>query len=179
MAYLPKIRSPFLILKKVFSTYLTPPPYPLPICASVSVTEYASMYLNIHEYPWKCLNKLFWLCQGSAYAWSSYMFDKILKLLWVLNNQGYWIWDRCVFHHYAKFRMPYFGSIRLNNAYVCLDMFKYPSLCLSMAEYCWTFLNIPENPWINRSDYARILNMSQYSHSNIIIVTNVIMLEFL
>ena len=43
-------------------------------------------------------------------------------------------------------------------------------------------LNMPEKAWINCSDYARVLNMLQYSYNNIIIiinVTNVIMLEFL
>ena len=111
--------------------------------------------------------------------WSSYMFEKLLKMLWVLNNQGFWIWHGCVFKRYAEFRMSYYGSTCLNNAYVYLNMSKCPSVCLSMAEYCWIFLNIPENPWINCSDYARVLNMPQYSYNNIIIVTNVIMLEFL
>ena len=64
-------------------------------------------------------------------------------------------------------------------------------------------LNMPENAWINYArvlsvfsdliildiwqgfeyasgiKYARVLNMLRYSYSNIIIVTNVILLEFL
>ena len=37
-----------------------------------------------------------------------------------------------------------------------------------------------ENTWINRSDYARVLNMRRYSYDDIlIIVTNSIILEFL
>ena len=30
-------------------------------CAVVSAAEYASISLNMPKYPWKCLNKLFWL----------------------------------------------------------------------------------------------------------------------
>ena len=49
-----------------------------------------------------------------------------------------------------------------------------------MTEYCWAFLTVPENAEINRSEYAKILNMPQYNNNNIvIIVTNVIILEFL
>ena len=48
-------------------------------------------------------------------------------------------------------------------------------------------LNIPSNAWKNSFDYAKILNMLQYSYNNIIIiiiiiiiiVTNAIILEFL
>ena len=53
-------------------------------CALVSVAEYVSIFLNISKCPWKWLNKLFWPCQGSEYAWSSYIFDKLL-IPWVLN----------------------------------------------------------------------------------------------
>ena len=41
--------------------------------------EYALMFLNMPEHGWVllnvsiCLNKLFWLCQGSQYASSSYL----------------------------------------------------------------------------------------------------------
>ena len=39
---------------------------------------------------------------------------------------------------------------------------------------------MPENASINRFEYVRALNIfSQYSYNNIIIVTNVIILEFL
>ena len=49
-----------------------------------------------------------------------------------------------------------------------------------MTEYCWIFLTVPENAEINCSEYAKILNMPQYNNKNIvIIVTNVIVLEFL
>ena len=75
---------------------------PLPLsCAPVSVTEYASVSLNIPKYPWKYLNKLFWLCQGSEYAWSSYIFDRLLKMPPVLNKPGFWIWHSCICKGYA------------------------------------------------------------------------------
>ena len=55
---------------------------PLPqVAPPVSLSEYASISLNISECPWKCLNKLFWLWQGSEYAWSSYMFNRLLYRL--------------------------------------------------------------------------------------------------
>ena len=62
-------------------------------CALVSVAEYASISVNMPKYPWKCLNKLFWLCQGSEYAWSSYMLDRLLKIPWVLNKPVFWIFS--------------------------------------------------------------------------------------
>ena len=49
-----------------------------------------------------------------------------------------------------------------------------------MGQSCWIFLNVPENAWINYSDYAKFLSMPRYRYNNIIIiVTNVITLEFL
>ena len=54
-------------------------------CAFVSEVEYASISLNIPKHPWKCLNKLFWLCQGSEYAWSFGMFSRLLTMPRVLN----------------------------------------------------------------------------------------------
>ena len=51
---------------------------------------------------------------------------------------------------------------------------------LNMCQYPWIYLNILENAWINCSDYTSLLNMPQCSCNNIIIiVTNVIILEFL
>ena len=38
---------------------------------------------------------------------------------------------------------------------------------------------MPENSWINCPDYARVLNMPQNNYNIVIIVTNVIILEFL
>ena len=51
-----------------------------PSCMPLSVAEYASISQNILQYPWKCLNKLCWACQDSEYAWSPYIFDRLLKM---------------------------------------------------------------------------------------------------
>ena len=60
----------------------------LPSSAHESVAEFPSISLNIPKHPWKRSNKQFWLCQDSKYAWSFYMFDRILKMPQVLKNQG-------------------------------------------------------------------------------------------
>ena len=77
------------------------PPFPPPSCAPVSVAEYASISLNMPKYPWKCLNKLIGLCQVSEYAWSSYIFYRVLKMPQVLDNPGFWIWHGCICKGYA------------------------------------------------------------------------------
>ena len=117
---------------------------PLPSsCVPVSVAEYALISLNMPKYPWRCLNKLFWLYRSSGYAWSSYMFDRFLKLSWVLNKPGFWTWHNCMCNSYAKSRirlimvlyasiMPEYASVRLSA----------PSIYLNIAEYYWIFLNI-------------------------------------
>ena len=90
----------------------------LPSSTHKSVTEFASVSLNISKYPWKCLNKLFWLCQGSKRAWSSYMFDRILKMPQFLNKPGFWIRMARLYMQGLR-RVPNIfdkGSICLNNA---------------------------------------------------------------
>ena len=87
--------------------------------AAVIVAEYASISLNIPNYPWKCLNKLFWLYQGSGYVWSSYMFNRLLKMPQVLHVPGFWIWHSCICKGYAEFD---YTSICLNNPWICLIM---------------------------------------------------------
>ena len=95
-----------------------------PNCTSVSdVGEYASISLNMPKYPWKCLNKLFWLC--CKYAWLSYMFDRLLKMPWVQNNEGLWTWHSCS----CLFRK-------------CQIMAPYASV---MPEYALIFHNMPEH----------------------------------
>ena len=116
----------------------------LPSYAPVSVAEYALLFLNMPKYPWKCLNKLFWLCQGSEYAWSSYMFDWLLKMPPVLCKLGFWIWHGCTCKRYAEFQMSDYGSIHLNNSWICLNMPYCPSICLNMTDYCWMSLKMPE-----------------------------------
>ena len=59
------------------------------------VAAYASISLYTPKYPWKCMNKLLWLCQASEYVWSSYIFDRLLEMPQVLNMPGFWIWHAC------------------------------------------------------------------------------------
>ena len=49
-------------------------------------------------------------------------------------------------------------------------------MSLNMPERDWILLNVPEYASKNCSDYARILNMSQYSYNNIIIVIIIIII---
>ena len=103
----------------VASPFLTSSPHE-------SVASFPSISLNIPKYPWKCLNKQFWLCQGSKYAWLSYMFDKILKVSLVLNKPGFWIWHICICKGYLEFR------IFLIMAPYASIMAKYVSICLNV-----------------------------------------------
>ena len=48
-----------------------------------------------------------------------------------------------------------------------------------LKEYEYEEKNMPENTWINYSDYATDLSMPWYSYNNIIILINVTILEFL
>ena len=51
---------------------------------------------------------------------------------------------------------------------------------LNMPEHGRIFLNVAENTWTNCSDYSSFFTMLWYSYNNIIvIVTNVVILEFL
>ena len=45
------------------------------------------------------------MCQGSKYAQSSYMFDKILKMSQVLKKQGCRIWHGCLWKGDIDFRI--------------------------------------------------------------------------
>ena len=164
--FFPKIRSFFLIFQErageTTPTHPPPPPpylHPSPSCAPVSVAEYASVSLNITKYPCKCLIKLFWLCLGSEYARSSYMFERLLKMPLVLNVTVFWIWQVCICKCYIEFwiclNMAQYASI------TCLNMPRYASMFLNMPDHDWILLNVPEYAWINCSDYARVLNMPQ------------------
>ena len=87
-AFLSKVRTLFWFSKKAGEASC-------PLLSSnvlVSLVEFVSISLNIPKYIRKCCNKLFWLSQGSEYAWSSYMFEKLLKITPVLNKPGFWIW---------------------------------------------------------------------------------------
>ena len=97
-------------------------------CMPVSVAENVSISLTLPKYPWKWLNKLFWLCQSSKYTFSSYMFGRCLKMPPVLNKSGFWIWHGCICKGYAEFL-------------ICLIMTSYASI---MPEYASLCLNVPQ-----------------------------------
>ena len=85
------------------------------------------LWMNMHQYLWIFLNILenAWimfrtLCrhfqgylgifrdinayyQGSEYAWSSYMFDRILKIPRVLNVSEFWTWHGYICKGYTEF----------------------------------------------------------------------------
>ena len=85
------------------------------LLSPVSVDEYASIFLNISKHSLKWLNKLFWLCQDSEYTWSSYLFNKLLKIPRFLNMPEFWIWHGCICQCYTEF-------------WICLNMAQYVSI---------------------------------------------------
>ena len=122
---------------------------PLPSsCALVNVTEYTSVSLNMPKYPWKCLNKLFSLCQCSKYAWTSYMFERLLKMPRVPNKPRFWICHGCLRKGYADFPicliMALYASIMPENAAICLNVPQYTWKWLNIAKYRWICLKMPE-----------------------------------
>ena len=85
------------------------------------------------------------MCQGSKYAWSSNMFDRILKMSQVLKKQGFWIWHDCLCKGYIDFRifliMAPYNSI----------MPKYVSIYLNTADCPWLGQKMPEWTVLTRS----------------------------
>ena len=138
-----KIRTHFLIFKKARGGLVFPPSY-----APVNVAEYTSITPNIPKYPWKSLKNLFWIWYGSEYTWSSYMFGRLLKMPWVTNKPGFLTWHGYICKGYAEFQ-------------ICLIMAPYASImsghasiCLSVSQYAWTWLNTAEYPkiWMKMSE---------------------------
>ena len=58
---------------------------------SLDMHKHDWILLNVPEYAWKFLNKLYWLCKGSQYASSSEMFDKVFNVPQALNMTWFWI----------------------------------------------------------------------------------------
>ena len=149
-AFLSKIRTHFSISKRIGEAS------PLTLVARLWV------WLTMHQYPGLCLNVLenAWInCSG--YIGALNMYDHHLTCLtgfW--KCLGFWLWHGCI-------RVTQ-GSICLNNAWICRNI----------HQYVWTPLNMPENAWMNSSDYARVLSILLYIN-NISILATVIILEFL
>ena len=92
-----------------------------PSCKPVHVAEYTIISVNIPKYPWKCLNNLFWLCQSPEYAWSFYMFNRLLKMPQAVNVAGLWIWQDCA----RIMQESEYSSMCLYNAWTCLILLHY------------------------------------------------------
>ena len=137
------------------------------------------------------------------------MFDRCLsRMPRVLNMAGFWIWHVRIWKAYTEFRiclnMAQYASMIHENARKCFYMSYSRWICLNMDGYCGMLWICLKNAWINCSDYVkvlnmplhlrsltgfwvasdleytRVLNMLQYSYNNmIIIITNVIILDFL
>ena len=104
-----------------------------PTCASVA--EYASISLNIPEYPWKCLSKLFWLCLIIIHVQQA--FEDALG-----SKFGFWIWHGCIHKGLDRvLNMSKYGSFPS-------VIPEYTSICIIVPQYVWTWLNIAECPWI-------------------------------
>ena len=131
------------------------------------------------KYLWKCLNKTFWLWQGSEFILSLYMFDRILKMPRVLSQPAFWIWHGCICKGYAEFRI---FLIMAAYASIMPDMSQYALKSFNILEHGWILLNVHEYAWkcLNKLFwYVRVLNMLRYNYNNIITVTNVFILEIL
>ena len=85
------------------------------------------------------------MCQGSKYAQSSNMFDRILKMSQVLKKQGFWIWHGCLCKGYIDFR------IFLIMAPYTSIMPKYVSIYLRTADCPWLGQKMPERTVLTRS----------------------------
>ena len=120
----------------------------LPVgCLWMWLHQYASISLNIPKYPWKCLNKLFWLSQNCEYAWSSYMFDRVLKMAQVLNVPGFRIWMAQLYKQ-GLHRVPnmvQYASIIPEYASIWLHVPRYVWTCLNKLFWLTRFLNMPHN----------------------------------
>ena len=163
--FFPKAENSFRIFKK---RQEQPPPLHSS-CAPLRLAKYASVSLNIPKYPWKCFNRLFWLCQHSEYVWSSEMFDWLLKTPWVLNVSEFWVWHGCICKGYTVFWIYLY------------NMPEYNVLTISRFSICVIILYIWQSfKYASGIKYPRVLNVLWYSCNNtIIILSNAITLEFL
>ena len=116
----------------------------------VRVVKYASTSLTIHKYPWKYLNKLFYARALNMLDYLT-MFDRLLKMPWVLNAPGFWIWHGC-YKGYTEFwtwvNMAQYASI----------IPEYALMSHNVSENCWILLNVPEYT----SKCLSVLNMPRH-----------------
>ena len=108
--------------------------------------------------------------------------------VWSSNVRGFWISHGCICKGYTEF------WTWVNMAQNASLIPEYTLMSLNVSEHDWILLNVPKYAWkcLNKlfwlcqcSRYAsgiksaRVLNMLLYSYNNIIIVINVVILEFL
>ena len=106
---------------------------PAQLLSYLRACECGLICFNISECPWKCLNKLFWLCQGSEYAWSSYNARQAYK-----DASG----SKCA-------RVLNMARLYMQGLCRILNMLEYDSIFLNVFQYAWPWLNIAECPWIS------------------------------
>ena len=82
------------------------------------------VWMNIHQYPWISLNTLenarinCCVYARAEYAWSSYIFDRLLKMPWMILNMA-----RLYKEGLRRIpNMSDYGSICLNNARIFLSI---------------------------------------------------------
>ena len=106
-----------------------------------SLVAHLWVWLNMHQYPWICLNILenAWINRSNNVR-ALNMHDHLIWLtdFWspVLNKPGFWIWHGCICKNYIEFR------ICLIMAPYASIMSEYASICLNVPQYAWTWLNI-------------------------------------
>ena len=120
----------FRFSKRAGEASLCPPRPPHPF-----LVARICMWLNMHQYPWICLNILenAWI-NCSHYARDLNMHDH------VSCSTGFW---RCLGFYVSQvmnMAWLYMQGVRrvTNNAWVCLNI----------PQYAWTWLNIAKYPWI-------------------------------
>ena len=135
-AFSPKSEHFFSIFKKGQGRpALLHPPSFMP----VSVDEYVSISLNTPKYPWKCLYNVLTMPRLWTHV-KCYMFNRHMKMPQVLYVSESWIWHHCICKGYTEFwiYLTQYGTICLNNTWICLNV----------RQYAWTWLKIAECPWI-------------------------------
>ena len=111
-----------------------------PGCAHASVAEYVQISLKILENAW---------INYSDHA-SSLNITIILHVRQTFEDA---FGSKCA----RVLNMAWLHKQRLHRI-----MSEHGSIGLNIAEYCWMSLNMPDNAWINFSDYARVFNVPHH-----------------
>ena len=93
-----------------------------PSCIAVSVAEHTLTSVNISNYLWRYLSTMH---EGSEYAWSPYMFDRLLNQVFRFYKKPlFWIWHSCICkdYIYKVWNMSDYGSIPFINIWMYFNM---------------------------------------------------------